>query len=303
MLTAPEDSPDSQSDMGRILIREIRPVPLCLICLRFSSLTTADPVSRKCPCPSDTSTLCRIASQNLGTSCHSSINLGVAPSRSGFMSISAISTARSRTSGSERSRMLFANCLHVVVFPHHFGPSTRTAPMVSSFRARITSAILLRYFDIMRILYHNSACRATDYAIWTRFTMPFGRSSLCHLDKPVPDYVPDSEAVHADQHDVLYRSPLGRTRSVASTQAAAKCRRRQCRAAANRKQSSFHHEVLYALRIDARDDTETYTRISGVALIVCAIPRIAGGCGVQERSATLRTFHAVRRRVHRAVQA
>ena len=63
--------------------------------------------------------------------------------------------------------------------------------------------------------------------------------------------------------------------------------------------------TLYGIgaRLDARDDTETYTRISGVALIVCAIPRIAGGCGVQERSTTLRTFHAVRRRVHRAVQA
>ena len=47
-LTAPEDSPDSHNVIGRMRTHAKRPVPECLIFLRFSSGTTADPVRIKC---------------------------------------------------------------------------------------------------------------------------------------------------------------------------------------------------------------------------------------------------------------
>ena len=44
-------------------------------------------------------------------------------------------------------RMLLACCCAVVVFPHHFGPSTKTAPLPANFRAISPSAILGLYFS------------------------------------------------------------------------------------------------------------------------------------------------------------
>ena len=109
---------------------------------------------------------------------------GSSPSNSGIIPISASSAERFRTSGFDKSRILLANCLQVVVLPHHLGPSTRTAPMRSSFLTSMTSATLLRYFSITRriIAYLavlcNSLCHLDrfHYGIWTNFTMAFGRS-------------------------------------------------------------------------------------------------------------------------------
>ena len=81
--TSPVDSPLSQRLIGRIVSLAMRPVPVCLG-TRFPSLSstsggTALPVRTYIPLP-PWSTAERTASQSNGPSCHSSINLGIAPS-------------------------------------------------------------------------------------------------------------------------------------------------------------------------------------------------------------------------------
>ena len=140
MLTSPVESPDSYRLIGLIVNHVKRPVPECVISL--VSAGTADPVRRNCPNSPRWSTSKRMASQSFGASCHSSINLGVAPfsSRLGFNS--DIVMFCTFFSGSSIYKMLAASCSAVVVLPHHLGPSISTAPLPSSFRIRISSAIL-----------------------------------------------------------------------------------------------------------------------------------------------------------------
>ena len=76
-VTAPVESPDSNSDMGRMRSRPMRPVPLCSTPLYWG---VDDPVSRNLPERSVSSTAKRTASQILGISCHSSMRRGSAPS-------------------------------------------------------------------------------------------------------------------------------------------------------------------------------------------------------------------------------
>ena len=101
-----------------------------------------------CPSSPRWSTSKRIASQSLGASCHSSINLGTAPFNSLLGFISAIVIFCDFFSGSSMYNTLAASCSAVVVLPHHFGPSISTAPCPSSFRFKISSAILFLYFFI-----------------------------------------------------------------------------------------------------------------------------------------------------------
>ena len=49
-------------------------------------------------------------------------------------------------SGSSIYKTLAASCSAVVVLPHHLGPSIKTAPFLSNFRTKISSAILFLYF-------------------------------------------------------------------------------------------------------------------------------------------------------------
>ena len=141
-LTSPVESPDSYRLMGLIVSQVKRPVPECVI--SFVSTGTAEPVRTNCPGSPRWSTSKRMASQSVGASCHSSISLGTAPlsNRLGLNSDMAMFCAF--FSGSSIYKMLAATCSAVVVFPHHLGPSIRTAPFPSSFRFRMSSAILFR---------------------------------------------------------------------------------------------------------------------------------------------------------------
>ena len=47
---------------------------------------------------------------------------------------------------SVRDIVFLAICSAVVVLPHHFGPSIKTAPLPSSFSCRMESTTLFRYF-------------------------------------------------------------------------------------------------------------------------------------------------------------
>ena len=91
-LICPQDSPDSQSVMGRIVIRAIRPAPEWKIFFPCSTSSSScngvtDPVRINWPSPSRWSTVKRTASHNSGAICHSSISLGVSPfsSKSGLI--------------------------------------------------------------------------------------------------------------------------------------------------------------------------------------------------------------------------
>lgn len=76
--TAPVDSRDSKSDMGRICIRDIRPTPECFGLF----LGVAEPVRMNRPLPFPWSTAKRTASHSCGAICHSSMRCGSAPSKS-----------------------------------------------------------------------------------------------------------------------------------------------------------------------------------------------------------------------------
>ena len=89
----------------------------------------------------DSSTCARVASQSCGNSCHSSIRCGEAPGK-------ALSTSSSTSfrfwkfpAGSATSNSLSARRRAVHVFPHHFGPSTQTAPNALSNDSSFLSAI------------------------------------------------------------------------------------------------------------------------------------------------------------------
>ena len=87
----------------------------------------------------------RTASQITGASCHSSIKRGVSPIKRSDGLEAAVARYSSLMSTSCKLMELLAIWLHVVVFPHHFGPSTSTAPEASRLSCNIRSAILLRY--------------------------------------------------------------------------------------------------------------------------------------------------------------
>ena len=76
--TLPLELPDSKSDIGRILSLAILPAPLCNIPFLFG---VDEPVKIKFPLLPRSSTLLLTASQSGGHSCHSSIILGVSPSK------------------------------------------------------------------------------------------------------------------------------------------------------------------------------------------------------------------------------
>ena len=134
-LTSPVDSPDSKSDIGRILSHEKRPVPLWCIFERSAGM--AEPVRMNWPKPSLWSTVKRIVSHNCGAICHSSINRGVLPVKRRLGLIPANRIFCSMISESSIYKVLLACCSAVVVLPHHFGPSIRTAPLLSSLSDKI----------------------------------------------------------------------------------------------------------------------------------------------------------------------
>ena len=144
-LTLPVDSPDSNRLIGLILTCAKRPVPLWVVSVACGS--TDDPVKMNWENSPRLSTSLRMLSQREGMVCHSSIKRGVSPCSSVFGLISIIPTLWLNIVLSPRSRMLLACCWAVVVFPHHFGPSNKTAPLPANFRARSPSAILGLYFS------------------------------------------------------------------------------------------------------------------------------------------------------------
>lgn len=131
MLTAPDESPDSNNEKGLIVRREIRPVPLCLLVSLSLSRGVADPVRMKCPKPPFLSTIVLTESHSSGIRCHSSIRRGDSPSRSLDGDIAAIAAYSSYISGSPSSTILLETCFALVVLPHHLGPSINTAPLLS----------------------------------------------------------------------------------------------------------------------------------------------------------------------------
>ena len=128
--TAPVDSRDSKSDMGRICIRDIRPTPECFGLF----LGVAEPVRMNRPLPFPWSTAKRTASHSCGAICHSSMRCGSAPSKSTDGRTSAKATREGPSSGSWRYTALCACCLAVSVLPHHFAPTIWTAPEARSAR-------------------------------------------------------------------------------------------------------------------------------------------------------------------------
>ena len=150
-LTEPFESPDSKRLIGLIVSHEKRPVPECEI--NDVSAGIAEPVRMNWPILFLLSTSYLTVSQRVGASCHSSKSLGVLPSNSCCGLIFASSRFCSFDVGSSIRRRLFA-CLHaVVVFPHHFGPSIKTAPFALSFFVSKVSTILVLYPFFIRILY------------------------------------------------------------------------------------------------------------------------------------------------------
>lgn len=137
-LMAPFDSCDSHKLIGSISICEILPLPEWRI---LDLSTVFEPVSMNCPSIPRSSTVVRTASQRIGISCHSSINRGVLPlnKREGFASAAAKYCARILVSCNFIS--LAAACSAVVVFPHHFGPSIKTAPKAFKRSCNWTSAM------------------------------------------------------------------------------------------------------------------------------------------------------------------
>lgn len=91
------------------------------------------------------STILLIESQSIGIVCHSSMSLGVSPSRSILGLISIMFLLSLSVSLSPRSNVLWASCEAVVVLPHHLGPSIKTAPFPASFLSRSLSAMRFLY--------------------------------------------------------------------------------------------------------------------------------------------------------------
>lgn len=136
--TDPADSYDSKRLNGLILNRDILPVPVCAVVL---SAGTAEPVKINCPVLSLWSTVNRTASQRIGAICHSSRSRGVSPSSKSEGLIEAVCKYADFLSGSCIISTLFAVCWAVLVFPHHLGPSIKTAPEASSAFWSMASAI------------------------------------------------------------------------------------------------------------------------------------------------------------------
>ena len=130
--TSPVDSPLSQRLIGRIVSLAMRPVPVCRGMRSPSPSSTSGgtalPVKTNIPLP-PLSTAERTASHNCGPSCHSSISRGIAPSSN----LSGRVCARRRLdfpfTESSKETSLFTAWREVVVFPHHLGPCTKTAPI------------------------------------------------------------------------------------------------------------------------------------------------------------------------------
>ncbi len=106
-----------------------------------ASGSTDEPVKMNCDGSPRLSTSLRMESQIGGSACHSSISLGVSPSRR-VLGLSSINCALCfKTAESPKSSMLLASCFAVVVLPHHLGPSMSTAPFPSTLRLRMLSDI------------------------------------------------------------------------------------------------------------------------------------------------------------------
>ena len=155
----PDDSPDSHNDIGRIRSRAILPVPVWLI----SSIDggTLEPVSMYSPKPEDLSTLKRTTSHSDGASCHSSISKGRSPRNRRLGFSFAKEMLLSFLPGSSIYNVEAAICSAVVVFPHHFGPSTSTAPLQDKISFRTVSATLGLYsvFFMADIIPYSRALR------------------------------------------------------------------------------------------------------------------------------------------------
>ena len=138
-----------------------RPAPLCMG--RSSSRGVAEPVNMNWPgSPPLLSHSNRAASQSFGTSCHSSMRRGVLPEMASAGSDSALRRFSKFRAGSVRSSFDAALVPAVVVFPHHLGPSMRTAPNIPSSSSSSPSTILGMYLADMK------HCLST--ARLTRFT-------------------------------------------------------------------------------------------------------------------------------------
>ena len=157
---SPVECPDSKSDIGRIQIRDTRPVPVCRV---VSSGGTAEPVRMKRPAPPPMSTARRTWFQIDGTVCHSSIRRGAGPSRTRLGSSSAACRSPASTSS---STSLAAWCRPVAVFPQARGPSISTAPTDPSLVASSSSTMRGRY----------CSTRPSLPAGWVRF--PIGATSI-----------------------------------------------------------------------------------------------------------------------------
>ena len=77
-----------------------------------------------------------------GATCHSLISLGISPCNTNDGFTLAALMLLSLVSGSCMYRMLFDLLAAVHVFPHHLGPSIKTAPADSSASSNILSVIL-----------------------------------------------------------------------------------------------------------------------------------------------------------------
>ena len=139
--TEPFDSSDSYRLIGRINMRDIRPVPVWAVA---PSVGTAEPVSRNWPISSRRSTSKSTASHSTGAICHSSISRGVAPFSNSEGFVSAMLRYVPALSGSCMYRTLRAARWAVLVLPHHFAPSISTAPAALSSRCSTLSDMRCR---------------------------------------------------------------------------------------------------------------------------------------------------------------
>ena len=107
-------------------------------------------------------------------------------------------------SGSDIYSVLFACCSQVVVLPHHFGPSIRTAPHPLSLRSSNLSRILFLY--IVTFIFIEICCKDNTFlfifgnlaeyfsVIWIVFIRYFGDIPLGYmvfaeiLNDPNPNY-------------------------------------------------------------------------------------------------------------------
>lgn len=127
-------------------------MPLCKIPFSWG---VDEPVNIICPFSDLESTNPLVASQSEGTSCHSSINLGVSPSSTLYGSISANKRLEKLPVGSPTKYSLFEWNEEVHVLPHHFGPSIQIAPKIFRYLSIKESAILFLYLVSFAILVVN----------------------------------------------------------------------------------------------------------------------------------------------------